>query len=106
MYEDWAKAHGASVNSLLVLSAIHEGMGDCTQKKISQRWRIPKQTVNSVLKNFERKELIYDWEGGTGICCGLQKPVSIHSHMLLYKSIYFPKAMDRIIYKITYKISA
>ena len=58
VYEDWAKAHGVSVNSLLVLSAIHEGMEDCTQKKISQRWRIPKQTVNSVLKDFERKELV------------------------------------------------
>lgn len=27
------------------------------QKKISQRWRIPRQTVNSVLKDFERKEM-------------------------------------------------
>lgn len=58
VYEDWAKAHGVSVNSLLVLSAIHGGMEDCTQKKISQRWRIPKQTVNSVLKDFERKGFV------------------------------------------------
>lgn len=58
VYDDWAKAHGVSVNSLLVLSAVHEGMEACTQKKISQRWRIPKQTVNSVLKDFERKGLV------------------------------------------------
>lgn len=58
MYEDWAKAHGVFVNSLLVLSAIHGGMEDCTQKKISQRWRIPKQTVNSVPKDFERKGFV------------------------------------------------
>ncbi|WP_409068371.1 MarR family winged helix-turn-helix transcriptional regulator [Clostridium sp. FAM 1755] len=54
-YEEWAKAHGISVNSLLVLSAIHEGDEDCTQKKISQRWLIPKQTINMVLKDFESK---------------------------------------------------
>ncbi len=58
VYEDWAKAHGVSVNSLLVLSAIHEGMEDCTQKKISLRWRIPKQTVNAVLKDYERKGFV------------------------------------------------
>lgn len=55
VYEEWAKAQGVSVNSLLVLSAVYERMEDCTQKKISQRWRIPKQTVNAVLKDFERK---------------------------------------------------
>lgn len=55
VYEEWAKAHGVSVNSLLVLSAIYEGMENCTQKKISQRWRIPKQTVNAVLKDYKRK---------------------------------------------------
>lgn len=58
VYEDWAKAHGMSVNSLLVLSAIQEGGKDCTQRKISQRWMIPKQTINMVLKEFERKGLV------------------------------------------------
>ncbi len=58
VYEDWAKAHGVSVNSLLVLSAIHEGTEDCTQKKICLRWRIPKQTVNAVLKDYERKGFV------------------------------------------------
>ncbi len=58
VYEEWAKAHGLSVNSLLVLSAIHEGGKDCTQRKISQRWMIPKQTINMVLKGFEQKGLV------------------------------------------------
>lgn len=58
VYEEWAKAHGMSVNSLLVLSAIHEGGKDCTQRKISQRWMIPKQTINMILKEFERKGLV------------------------------------------------
>lgn len=58
VYEEWAKSHGMSVNSLLVLSAIHEGRNDCTQRKISQRWMIPKQTINMILKEFERKGLV------------------------------------------------
>lgn len=58
VYEEWAKAHGLSVNSLLVLCAIHDGGDDCTQKKISQRWMIPKQTINMVFKDFERRGFV------------------------------------------------
>ena len=58
VYVEWAKAHGLSVNSLLVLCAIHDGGDNCTQKKISQRWLIPKQTINMVFKNFERKGFV------------------------------------------------
>lgn len=57
-YEMWAKEHGLSSNSLLVLSAISEGEDDCTQKKISERWLIPKQTVNMILKDFEARGLV------------------------------------------------
>lgn len=58
VYEKWAKAYGLSINSLLVLSSIHEGTEDCTQKKLSQRWLIPKQTINMILKDFEEKGLV------------------------------------------------
>ena len=58
VYGEWAKAHGLSINSLFVLSAIHEGGEGCTQKKISQRWMIPKQTVNMILKDFQKKGLV------------------------------------------------
>ncbi|MEY8426400.1 MarR family winged helix-turn-helix transcriptional regulator [Lachnospiraceae bacterium 46-15] len=58
VYAEWAKAQGLSVNSLLVLCAIHDGGDNCTQKKISQRWLIPKQTINMVFKDFERKGLV------------------------------------------------
>ncbi len=58
VYEEWAKAHGLSVNSLLVLCAIHDGGDDCTQKKISRRWMIPKQTINMVFKDFERRGFV------------------------------------------------
>lgn len=58
VYGEWANAHGLSDNSLLVLSALYEGEDDCTQKKISQRWMIPKQTVNMILKDFEKKGFV------------------------------------------------
>ncbi len=58
VYVEWAKAQGLSVNSLLVLCAIHDGGDNCTQKKISQRWLIPKQTINMVFKDFEHKGLV------------------------------------------------
>lgn len=58
VYAEWAKAQGLSVNSLLVLCAIHDDRDNCTQKKISQRWLIPKQTINMVFKDFERKGLV------------------------------------------------
>ncbi len=33
VYKKWAKAHGLSVNSLLVLCAVHDNGDDCIQKK-------------------------------------------------------------------------
>jgi len=58
VYTEWAKAHGISVSCLLALTAIDEGGEDCTQKKISQRWLIPEQTVNMILKDFERQKFV------------------------------------------------
>ena len=58
VYEEWAKAHGLSVNSLLVLCAIYDGEDGCMQKKISQRWLIPKQTINMVFKDFAFKGFV------------------------------------------------
>ena len=58
VYEEWAKAHGVSVACLLALTVIDEGGEGCTQKKISQRWLIPKQTVNMILKDFESRNIV------------------------------------------------
>ena len=58
VYEEWANAHGLSSNSLLLLCAIADGKGDCTHKKISQKWMIPKQTVNMILKGFEKNGVV------------------------------------------------
>ncbi len=54
VYGEWAKKHGLSVNGLLVLYAVYEGGEDCTQKKLGQKWLIPKQTINMILKDFEK----------------------------------------------------
>ncbi len=65
MYEDWAKEHGLSSNSMLVLYSLFESNENCTQKSISQKWSIPKQTVNTILKEFSAKtyiELLRDKE--------------------------------------------
>ncbi len=58
VYEDWAKKQGLSFNSLLVLYSFDEHGESCTQKMISQEWTIPKQTVNTILKDFEKKGYI------------------------------------------------
>lgn len=55
MYEEWSKEQGLSSNGVLVLYSFYEGNEVCTQKSISQKWCIPKQTVNTILKDFLRK---------------------------------------------------
>ena len=52
LYREWAKAHDVSYFELLVILSLTEG--PCSQKEICQKWQIPKQTVNSILKNFLR----------------------------------------------------
>ena len=58
IYDEWAKRHGISDCCLLVLISIHEGGKQCTQKNISQRWSIPKQTVNMILKDLQNKKYV------------------------------------------------
>lgn len=54
LYGVWAKQRGINYNSLMVLYSIDE-VKDCTQKKISDLWMIPKQTVNSILNDLKEK---------------------------------------------------
>lgn len=58
MYEDWAKERGLSANSVLVLYYLYESKENCTQKSISQKWSIPKQTINTILKEFSANDYI------------------------------------------------
>ena len=52
VYDDWAREQGRSSNSALILYTLYEEKENCTQKSISQMWSIPKQTVNTILKEF------------------------------------------------------
>ena len=55
LYTRWAKDHGMTCDALFVLYAIYSGGGNCRQKEICREWSMPKQTVSSILKNFEEK---------------------------------------------------
>ena len=58
VYENLAKKYGLNYNSLMVLYTLYE-IDVCTQKTVSQRYLIPKQTVHSISKEFEKKGYIY-----------------------------------------------
>ena len=52
LYEEWAKRHALSYYELLVILSIMNPDGPCLQKDICTHWQLPKQTVNTILKNF------------------------------------------------------
>ena len=51
-YEDYAKSKGMNYLSLVVLEEIYESGEGCTQKRISDETRYPKQSVNLTVKSF------------------------------------------------------
>ena len=53
LYRTWAKLHGMSYNTMMTLYALGQSR-KCTQKQIADEWLIPKQTVNTVIKELER----------------------------------------------------
>lgn len=53
LYRTWAKRHGMSYNTMMTLYALGQ-LRKCTQKQIADEWLIPKQTVNTVIKELER----------------------------------------------------
>lgn len=57
LYGEWTKRHGMSYNAMVVLDCLNQGKG-CTQKQIAKAWMIPKQTVNTIVKDLERKGYI------------------------------------------------
>ena len=54
LYSEWAKAHGMSYNEVMALYALDLGRA-YTQKQICEEWLIPKQTLNTIVKDLERK---------------------------------------------------
>ena len=58
IYADWAKKHDLSYNALLILYSLWDAKIYCTQSFICKQWMLPKQTVNSILKDFEKKGFV------------------------------------------------
>lgn len=58
IYENWAKQYGLSDNIVTVMDCIYNNRESCTPSSISHKWFIPKQTINSILRDFEKKEYI------------------------------------------------
>ena len=54
LYGEWAKRHGMNYNTMMILYALDRA-GAQTQKEIAEGWMIPKQTVNTVVKDLERQ---------------------------------------------------
>lgn len=52
LYDQWAKIHGLTSNSLFVLQMIYEYPEECTQRFICEKLFYPKQTVNAILNLF------------------------------------------------------
>lgn len=57
MYAGWAHEHGVSLNALMLLCALVDE-GPLTQRSASVALSMPKQTVNTILRDFERRGLI------------------------------------------------
>lgn len=55
LYEKWSKQRGITYNTVLALCTLLSNQEHCTQKMICEQWGLPKQTVNTILKDFEKK---------------------------------------------------
>ena len=54
VYNQIGKRYGLNYNSLMVLYSI-DGIEKCTQKQISEMCFLPKSTVHSIFRDFEKK---------------------------------------------------
>lgn len=57
LYYDFAKSHGVHYNTLAVLYTCYVNK-DCTQKRVTVEWYVPKQTVNTVCKKLCAKGIL------------------------------------------------
>lgn len=99
VYEEYAKSRGMTYLTLVMLEEIYELGVDCTQKRISEETRYPKQTVNLVVKSFlekgyvELKETAEDrrnkrillTESGRRLCEGIVVPLLERENAVLIK---------------------
>lgn len=56
-YGEWAKQQGISYHELVTAYSIW--LSPCTQRDIVIRWAIPKQTVHSILREFQKHDYIF-----------------------------------------------
>lgn len=57
LYAALARRQGISYHTAMTLYALDQDQG-CTQKQIAENWMIPKQTVNTVVKDLERRGFV------------------------------------------------
>ncbi len=57
LYEKYAESYGLTYNSMVVYYVL-EYYGECTQKRISEEWGIPKQTVNYIVKKSIKEGIL------------------------------------------------
>ncbi len=57
IYEYYAKQYGINSTTMYLLYIVHISDG-CTQKDICEKMLLPKQTVNSIVKDYQRKGLL------------------------------------------------
>lgn len=58
IYESYAASKGLSYTAFLVLLSLTEAEGAVTQNDIATMWQLPKQTVNSILDSFRKKDYV------------------------------------------------
>lgn len=63
LYAQWARQHGITINTLMVMYMIRN-TEDCTQQDICSMLMLPKQTVNSILNDLERQGHVSRQTGG------------------------------------------
>lgn len=56
-YAEWCKRHGISYYEMLVFYSMR-GSGVCTQKQICDNYRIPKQSINNIVRDLKAKGYI------------------------------------------------
>ena len=72
LYAVLARREGLSYHTVMTLYALDHDQG-CTQKQIAENWMIPKQTVNTVVKDLERRGYVELRAGRAFASQGLRK---------------------------------
>ena len=59
IYYEWAIDHGTQDTTLFVLHEIFDLQDQCTQRQVTENTGYPKQTVSFIMRNLEKKGIIY-----------------------------------------------